>query len=488
MHTLYSAAECQQLDKIAIEQYGIPGIRLMKRAGTAAFNLLRQRWPDAKALTIYCGGGNNGGDGYIVAALAAAQHMPVQVIALADPKKLTGDAALARDFATQAGVVFEPFSKQLPHEDGVIVDALLGTGTQGAPRGDYANAIEIINKNGLPVLAIDIPSGLQADTGATPGLVVNAEATITFIGRKCGLYTAKGPTYCGEVVFDSLGVPAEVYAELTNKNFVIKRQQLPPRNVDAHKGSSGHVLVVGGDHGMGGAVLMAAEAAARCGAGLVSVATREEHVSPILTRRPEIMAKAAKSLDDFLPLLAKATVVVIGPGLGRSEWSHTLLEAVLNSPLPKVIDADGLNLLASEEKYQQVSADNWVLTPHPGEASRLLSNSISDIQANRFDAVTRLQQKRGGAIVLKGVGSLVASTEAIGLCTAGNPGMGSGGMGDVLSGVIGALLAQGCDVKTAAEQGVLLHAMAGDKAAGRGQRGLLATDLLPHLRNLVNGL
>jgi len=487
---IYSAEQSRQLDRIASEQFAIPGITLMKRAGRAAWQTLLTAWPAPEHVTVYCGGGNNGGDGYILAGLAAQQQVPTTLIFLSDPNKLQGDAALARDFAAQNGVAFLPFSQD-KKPTGIIVDALIGTGARGAPRAIYAAVIDCINSSALPVLAIDIPSGLNADTGAVIGTAVQADITITFICLKQGLLTGRGPALCGNLQFADLGVPKAVHQQVKNPCHLIQYRPLPPRAVDAHKGDSGHVLVIGGDNGFGGAVAMAAEAAARCGAGLVSVATQAEHVNAILTRRPEIMVKSIAKADDLDALLSRATVLVVGPGLGQSAWSLMLLRKVLQSNLPKVVDADALSLLAcgesSEDTLRKHRDRHWILTPHPGEAARFLCGDVGQVQHDRYLAVTEIQKARDGVVVLKGAGTLVASEHAIGVCRAGNAGMASGGMGDVLSGVIGALLAQGLGLQEAAELGVQIHGMAGDKAARRGQRGLLATDLMPHLRSLING-
>lgn len=261
------------------------------------------------------------------------------------------------------------------------------------------------------------------------------------------------------------------------------KQMLSPRPRDAHKGLFGHVLIIGGDYGMAGAVRLAGEAALRVGAGLVSVATRPEHVSIIVTNRPEIMGHAVQHESQLKPLLDKATVIVLGPGLGQSSWSQQLLQTVLQAAQPKVIDADGLNLLA--QLPQQ--SDQWILTPHPGEAARLLNCSMNEIQNDRIHAAKRLQQKYGGTIVLKGAGSLVCSAESLSICHAGNPGMATGGMGDVLSGVLGGLLAQRFKILDAVQLGVCIHAYAGDLAAqSSGERGMLASDLMPYLHKLMN--
>ena len=259
---------------------------------------------------------------------------------------------------------------------------------------------------------------------------------------------------------------------------------LPERVRVSHKGDFGRVLVIGGDYGMGGAVRLAAEATARIGAGLVAVATRAEHVMMLNCVRPEIMAHGIKNARGLNELLQWATVIIIGPGLGQSFWSKSLLAKVLREKeKPLVVDADALNLLAKKPRYK----NNWVLTPHPGEAARLLQVNISAIQEDRVNAVIAIQKKYGGVCVLKGAGTLVATASAIKKCEAGNPGMASGGMGDVLSGVIGGLSAQSLSLEDAATYGVWLHAKAGDDAAKQGgERGMLALDLLPFLRKLVN--
>lgn len=263
------------------------------------------------------------------------------------------------------------------------------------------------------------------------------------------------------------------------------KQYIAPRPKDANKGRFGHVLVVGGDYGYSGAIRMAGEAALRVGAGLVSVATRPENAVLMNAMRPELMCHGVTNGAEIEPLLAKATTIVVGPGMGRSSWAQKLLYLVLkNEKDTVVVDADGLNMLAEKPAHKA----NWILTPHPGEAARLLKKSVEEIQANRLAAVTELQQKFGGVSVLKGAGSLILGPDSPpAICQAGNPGMASAGMGDILSGVIGGLLAQGLQLTVAAKLGVLVHAMAGDLAAKEGgERGMIATDLLPFLRRLVN--
>jgi NAD(P)H-hydrate epimerase len=264
--------------------------------------------------------------------------------------------------------------------------------------------------------------------------------------------------------------------------------KLPRRARNAHKGNFGHVMVVGGDHGMAGAAVMASQSALRVGAGLVSCATRPEHIAALVARCPEVMAHGVISGQEVEPLLERPSVIVLGPGLGQGPWGEQLLQKVMASELPLVVDADALNILAAGRVVKNPHRDNWILTPHPGEAARLLGCATGDIERDRFAAVVALQQNFGGAVILKGAGTLVAAGSIPALCSYGNPGMASGGMGDVLSGILGGLLAQGLSAEIAAQLGVCLHGRAGDLAAADGERGTSATDLLPKLRVLVNAL
>lgn len=486
---LYTAAQTRELDRLAIEEFGIPGIRLMGRAGRAAFELLLSAWPEAEHIHVFCGTGNNGGDGFILASLARARGINVTVYQVGDAAKITGDALTARQQALADDVVFCDFDEHCDMHEGVVVDALLGTGLQGDVRGGSLGAIGCINESSLPVLAIDIPSGLCSDSGCVLGTAVEADHTVTFIGIKRGLLTGQAPAVVGHLHFTDLEVPAEVYlqqqAQCQWLELDEQLESLPPRPAHAHKGMFGHALVVGGDEGMAGAAVMAAEAAARCGTGLVSAATRSAHVSALVGRVPEIMAHGTENGGELLPLLENASVIALGPGLGRSPWSEQMLLRVMETELPMVVDADALNLLAQGRIVETPRRDNWILTPHPGEAARLLGCSTDDIQRDRFAAVANLQARFGGVVLLKGAGTLVCGGEEIFLCPYGNPGMASGGMGDVLSGVLAALLAQGLSPLQAACLGACLHGMAADLAAEEGGVGMLATDLIPHLRSLL---
>lgn len=491
---LYTAAAVRELDRLAIGEFGIPGIQLMKRAARAAFATLLERWPQCEHLHVYCGTGNNGGDGFIVAALARQRGLPVTVWQVGAADRIAGDALAARQLAEREGVALHAFDGSVPRA-GVVVDALLGTGLGGDVRAPFAAAIDAIGASGLPVLAIDIPSGLCSDTGRVLGTAVVADCTVSFIGLKRGLFTGSAADHCGDIVFAGLDVPPAVHARVapSARRLVLDGALLAPRPRTAHKGLYGHVLVVGGDRGMAGAAAMAAQAAGRLGAGLVSCATRPEHVAALVARCPEVMAHGVDARGALEPLLRRADVIVVGPGLGRAAWGEQLLQCVCEfsaaNAVRLVVDADALNILAERRVVASPFSAQWVLTPHPGEAARLLQCGNADVQRDRFAAAAALQQRFGGAAILKGSGTLVATAAGIGVAGYGNPGMASGGMGDVLSGVLGGLLAQGLGVEAAAELGVCLHGRAADLAAAAGgERGLLATDLLPWLRRLANGL
>ncbi len=492
---VYSRAQVRMLDHLAMTAHDIPGLALMQRAGAAAFAVITARYPACRSLLILCGGGNNAGDGYIVARLGREAGLDVQLIALSPPRSLTGDALKAAELYCQSAEVSMALDRQQLAAAELIVDALLGTGLTRPVTGAYFDAITLINQAAVPVVSLDLPSGLDADSGAVLGTAVAASQTITFVGIKQGLLTASGPDCVGELLFADLQLPDALYQQVAASRYRlqegIRRQYLAPRERTAHKGRHGHVLVIGGDYGYLGAVCLAATAAARTGAGLITVATRKPHARTLAIHRPELMTVAAEEVAEVQAVAERADVILIGPGLGRSAWAVQLLTLALQATVPLVLDADALNLLAEEAseatRLTGTSSGDRVLTPHPGEAARLLQTDTMTIQQDRFQAIAELQQKYRATIVLKGAGSLVkGDDETIYICTAGNPGMGSGGMGDVLSGMIAALLAQGQSGGEAACLAVYVHAAAGDAAARAGERGLLASDLLPHIRRLVN--
>jgi hydroxyethylthiazole kinase-like uncharacterized protein yjeF len=484
--SLYTAEQVRRIDHAAIHGCGIAGFELMQRAADAVFATLRRRWPDARRIAVLAGRGNNGGDALLVGRLALQHGLDVDAFSMTDEP--SGDASRARDAFVEAGGRVASFAA-LDNFSGVdvVVDGLFGTGFSRAVEGDIAALIERVNESSCPVLAIDIPSGLSADTGMRLGIAVRAQATVSLVAWKRGLFTGDAADCTGARELAPLDIPAAAYANVPVDAVLLGgaiARALPRRYGNVDKSHFGHVLAIGGDLGMGGAIRLAGEAALRCGAGLVSVATRGAHIAALLAGRPELMARAVD--DAPLPddLLARASVIAIGPGLGRAEWGVALWRAAMSTPLPLVVDADALNLLALEPR----TLPNAVLTPHPGEAARLLGSDTATVQSDRFAAVRALAQRYAAVAVLKGAGSLVAAPDGrVAVCPWGNAGMASGGMGDVLTGVIAALLAQGLPPWDAACAGVALHARAGDLAAGDAPRGLVASDLFVPLRELANG-
>ncbi|GGY17384.1 bifunctional NAD(P)H-hydrate repair enzyme Nnr [Rhodanobacter panaciterrae] len=482
---LHTVAQLRVMEGTALAALGISGHELMRRAANAALNSLRRHWPQLRQICIHCGPGNNGGDGFLLGVLAREAGLQVELVALSATAH--GEAALARA-AWEAG----GGKVQLWDTNGVLptaelhVDALYGIGLNRAPEPAAVRLIDLINHSGRPVLALDVPSGLNTDSGDCPGAAIRADVTVTFIAGKRGLHTGRAADQVGVLELATLGVPESVYADTSPDARLLVAEALPSRARYANKGDNGHVLVIGGEHGMAGAARLAGESALRAGAGLVSVATRAEHVFVLNAARPELMVHGVDGPQALAPLLERASVLALGPGLGQAAWGHALWLTALDANKPLVLDADGLNLLAREPR--QFTAPT-VLTPHPGEAARLLGVSTREIEQDRFAAVRELTRRYAAIVVLKGAGSLIADPNGrLDVCPWGNPGMASGGMGDLLTGIIAALLAQGCGVWQAACLGVGLHARAGDRAAQQGERGLLASDLLAPLHALGNGI
>ncbi len=482
---LHTVEQLRLIERDALAALQIGGPALMRRAAGAALNSLRRHWPQARHVCMCCGPGNNGGDGFLLAVLAMAAGLRVTVITLTSTSR--GDAALAREEWNASGSPTLEWTRDsgLPEAD-LYVDALYGIGLDRAPEPLVAELIGQLNRSRSPLLALDVPSGLHTDTGACPGAAVEADVTVTFIAGKRGLHTGRAADHTGLLELATLGVPDSVLAELRPDAQLLVASALPPRARYANKGDNGHVLVVGGDHGMAGAIRLAGESALRAGAGLVSVATHAQHIVALNAARPELMAHAVDGPQTLAPLLERASVLAVGPGLGQGAWSHALWLTALDTCKPTVLDADGLNLLAREPRRFCAPT---VLTPHPGEAARLLGVTTTEVEKDRFAAARELARRHSAVVVLKGSGSLIADPDGrLDVCPWGNPGMASGGMGDLLTGIIAGLLAQGCTPWDAACLGVGLHARAGDRAALQGERGLLATDLLSSLRTLGNGL
>ncbi len=483
---LYDAAALRALEADMAARLG-DGFALMARAGQAAWRELLARWPDVQRIVVVCGPGNNGGDGYELCRHAHQSGRDARVLRIDAHAPRTALAQRACEAYREAGGRIKAFSDGFGRAE-LVVDALFGIGLAREPDAGAARVIDAINASGLPVFSLDVPSGLDADRGSASGRVVQASHTLQLLGPHRGLHTGIAARCAGTLGLATLDAD-EALARAPVAAWRLDRSHLrgwiAPRARDAHKGDSGHVLCIGGDAGKGGAVMLAADAALRSGAGLVSVATRPQHVPALLARRPEAMAHAVEDSAALEPLLARADVVALGPGLGQDTWGAALHAQALAASRPLVLDADALNLLARDTR---VLPAGTILTPHPGEAARLLGLSTAEVQANRFAAARLLAEMFGCVVVLKGAGTLVAAPEQVPrVIAAGNPGMAVGGMGDLLTGCIAALRARGLEAFDAACLGALLHAVAGDEAARGGETGLLPSDLLPALRAGMNG-
>jgi hydroxyethylthiazole kinase-like uncharacterized protein yjeF len=481
---LHDNAALRDLERRAAQAFG-NDFELMRRAGEAGWRHLLRHWPQAMRIVVACGPGNNGGDGYVLATHALQAGREVSVLRLAAPASDPARRACA-DYEAAGGRVLA-FEDGLPAAD-LVVDAVFGIGLSRAPDAVAAALFAAMDAAGCPVLALDVPSGVDADRGCVPGIAVHATRTLQFIGAHRGLATGAALDHAGECDLSTLAIDPAWLAQLPVAARLLRPAALAtflrPRARDSHKGDNGHVLCIGGDHGGGGAIVLCAQAALRSGAGLVSVATRSGHVAPLLARQPETMVHAPDSAQALQSLLQRADAVAIGPGLGRGEWGRAWFDAAIACGKPLLLDADALNLLAESPRALPAGT---ILTPHPGEAARLLGCDVAEVQRDRYAAAGTLATRHACVVALKGAGTIVAARGGIPCVIAGgNPGMAVGGMGDLLSGVIVALHAQGLDAFDAAACGALLHAAAGDAAAREGMRGMLPSDLLPHLRGCAN--
>ena len=478
----------RQIDRKTYTALGISEYALMCLAGEAAFELLVSQWPKARRILVMCGTGNNGGDGWVLARLADKAGLECRVALFGDPTRIAGAARMAYDTWCECPRGAHANAETLNAGDleigacDIVIDALTGIGLSGPARAAFVELITLVNGSSVPVLSLDVPSGVDADTGSVIGSAIHATTTMTFIAHKPGLLTGTALNHVGQLVLADLGAPSAVFESVPADGYRISADAaggLIPRSTTAHKGHFGHVLVIGGNQGMGGAALLAAGAALRSGAGLVSLATRSEHVSAALTRHPELMVTG---LDDVaaLPALCDGkSVIVIGPGLGQDDWAKQCLRHAVEAGLPLVCDADALNVIA--EGVVRMPADiPLIITPHPGEAARLADVTIGEIESDRVRWAVTLAERYAGVVVLKGAGTVVAPLSREDppvICAGGNPGMATGGMGDVLAGLIGALVAQGLTPMEASTLGVAAHARAGDLAWERYGVGLTASDV-----------
>lgn len=492
--SLYTAKQIRDVELSYAELFQQGTYSLMESAGDFAYQKLKHHWPHAKRILVLTGKGNNGGDGFVIARLATQQRKQVTLCHLADIEDISGDALIAYQNLPNSGITLKCWSDVALQSFDIIVDAMLGTGIKGAVRAPFTEVIAAVNSAKIPVLSIDIPSGIDANTGNCINCAIKADVTVTFVGHKQGLYTGSSANYRGRLYLSDLAIPSACYPSpdktVRADNWASLRELLKPRQAASHKGCHGHCLVIGGTQGMTGAVIMAATAAARVGCGLTS-AWLENGAASLLVSRPEVMALDVSfvQIEQQLENLKQVDSLVIGPGLGQNEWSKKWMQHLSNHALlsnkVKVWDADGLNWLAANPDFD----DLRILTPHPGEAARLLGCSTEKINQGRYEASRAIAQKYGGICVLKGAGTVVSDAKGNQIvCAVGNPGMASGGMGDVLSGIIGSLLAQGFPLFDAATLGVCIHGEAADRAAGKQQlyRGMLAGDLFEYLVKLVN--
>jgi hydroxyethylthiazole kinase-like uncharacterized protein yjeF len=483
---IYPAADIGRIEQAA----GTVSPTLMERAGLAAAELARELIAEgSKDVLVLAGPGNNGGDAYEAAVHLKQWFYRVHLVSPADAAKLPPDAQRAHaKWLAAGGAVLAAAPEDLRW--GLVIDGLFGSGRIRAVEAEYAGLVEIANSQSCPVLALDVPSGIDSDTGHIFGCAVRATHTLTFIAHKPGLLTLDGPDHCGELRVAGLGL--DVKQLLRPRAWIVGPELfsavLKPRRRNFHKGDAGSVAVLGGATGMTGAALLAARAALKLGGGRVYVGLLDTHAPHLDPLAPELMLRGP---DEIFGLDLDA--LVVGPGLGQGERAETLLGVVLTEDMPCVLDADALNLLAENEDLQRVCARrgaDTLITPHPGEAARLLGGTVSDVQKDRVAAAHALRDKFGSHVLLKGNGSVLAASDGHWFInTSGNPGMASAGMGDVLSGMLGSLLAQGYSGEAALVLGTHLHGCAGDAlaASGIGPVGLTAGELIEPARRIWNG-
>lgn len=489
---LYRPEQVRDNESRAAELAGVSMWQLMQRAGRAGFECLRQQYPLPIKVSVLCGPGNNGGDGYVMATQAALAGYEVRVYAGRPPTTDNARQALL-NWQRQGGRV-EPFAEWADNEPDVVIDALLGIGLNTEVEGELRDVIESVNEARLPVIAVDVPSGLHADTGRVLGCAIQARHSVCMVAPKRGLYTGQAGDYCGTLWFADLGILREFRTVAKAAAWRLDASQLtqafPPRPWNSHKGMFGHVLIIGGSTGMAGAAQLAALAALRAGAGKVSVIC-EPGQQALVGGHPEIMVRGLAASDAVVDeLLPKVDVIAIGPGLGLDLWGRQWWHKVAELDTPMVVDADALSWLAQ----QPFKRDDWVLTPHPGEAARLLQCNAEEVNHDRWRSAQRLHELYGGVVVLKGAGSVIHHADYVAVNGSGNPGLASAGMGDVLTGVIAALLGplfcKNSQLRQSIAEtvgyGVLVHGKAADSAGTEGQRGMIASDVISHLRRWAN--
>jgi len=505
---IVTAAEMRNLDQAAIGQLGIPGVVLMENAGLGVVQVVEKILGDVRGrkVLVLAGKGNNGGDGFVVARHLLNMGAEVKVLLLAEADQISGDARINLDILQKMGLkIYSAVNANslnivkiaVMYTD-LIIDAIYGTGFTGAVSEHAGNIIAMANESGKPIVAVDIPSGVEADSGRVNGPCIRASHTVTFGLPKLGLILEPGAGCCGDLTVADISIPEGLIDRFNIKRFLITgemvRSWLPARSPESHKGSFGRVVVLGGSEGLTGAAALAAEGALRAGAGLVTLGVPKSLNGIMEVKLTEVMTKPLPETDgkslsreaqqDIEEMLAGADVAAIGPGLSRNPSTIQLVQELLpNLKIPAVIDADGLNALAWKvEVLQQVQAP-LVLTPHPGEMARLIGKTIEEVQANRLETAGEAAREWQKVVVLKGARTVIACPDgSLYINTTGNPGMATGGTGDVLTGIIAGLIAQGLTPQQAAVAGVYLHGAAGDYIKARkGMMALVAGDLLEGL-------
>jgi len=509
---LVTAEEMRTLDQKAINEYGIPGVVLMENAGLSVFKLVKEHFGGElgqKRVLILAGKGNNGGDGFVVARHLANVGCDVKLCILCKPEEFQGDALTNWQILRRMNIRYHVVLNErdlnvvrvaLMYTE-LVIDAIFGTGFKGEAGGTVAKIIQLVNEAGKPVVSVDLPSGAEADTGCVRGACIKATYTVTFALPKLGLVLEPAVRYVGSLLVGDISLPAQLISREKITRFLLDaewcRKTIPVRDPDSHKGNFGHVFIIGGSPGMTGAVSLAAWAAVRSGAGLVTVGIPSGLNSVIETKVTEAMSLPLPETEegtisrralDIIKRMAAQKVVVLGPGLSRQKETQELVKGFLPElPCPVVVDADALFSLSSCRNFKRKSSFPLILTPHPGEMAWLHGISTGDVQANRVEIVQKTSRDWNAVVVLKGARTLVATPEGkLYVNSTGNPGMATGGTGDVLAGMIGAFLAQGLSAEKAAALGAFIHGMAGDQAAElQGKMGLAAGDLIDYIPKVI---
>ncbi|MBH38118.1 hypothetical protein CL658_03700 [bacterium] len=476
---VFTAVETQKIEQFCIETLSITEYDLMLRAGKALINYINQVFPNKKVMQIICGSGNNGGDGYTVARLLLNDGKQVSCYEGKEPTQES--AKKARNELIASGLNPQSFTALMIQKDALIIDALLGIGCDKPVQGIYLDIINQINESGESILAADIPSGLCADSGKPLGSCVKQAHVLSFVTKKLGTVIGDSVQIINKLTIDKLDIPEKIINQIRSAYHVMNKSALDPvikkRANDAYKNQFGHILLVGGDSGYGGAIILAARAASQSGVGLVSVYTKKDHKEPLLTHCSDCMIHDEES--DLKALIHKATAIVVGPGLGLGKWSEKCLKIIIESAKPIICDADAITLLARDAVFPK--KDNLIITPHEGEAKRL----IGEDHENRYAMVTALVKKTAATVILKGQNTLIKKEDDTFICTKGNPGLATAGTGDVLAGMIGGFLAQGHSTLIASKAGVYLHAICGDACSeAYSERSMTASDLVVMMKTI----